>query len=134
MDVANRILGVTAGGADHAFEVVGRPETMRLAWETLRPGATAVVLGLAPVGAEVSLPAIEFLSDLGIRGSFYGSGDPAHDLPELAQLALDGRLDLSRVITGTDDLDGVPAALERLRRGEGARTVVLPGSDPMNDL
>ena len=27
-----------AGGADHAFEVVGRPETIRLAWDALRPG------------------------------------------------------------------------------------------------
>ena len=29
---------LTGGGVDHAFEVVGRPETIRLAWETLRPG------------------------------------------------------------------------------------------------
>lgn len=120
-----RILEVTDGGADHAFEVVGRPETMRLAWDSLRPGATAVVVGLAPVGVEVSLPAVEFLSDRGIRGSFYGSGDPAAGLPELAALALDGRLDLARVVSHVGALGEVPAALERLRRGEGARTVVI---------
>ena len=63
------------------------PETMRLAWDVLRPAGTAVVVGLAPRGVDVSLPAIEFLSDKGIRGSYYGSGDALNDLPGLAELA-----------------------------------------------
>lgn len=116
---------LNGGGVDHAFEVVGRPETMRLAWDLLRPAATAVVVGLAPAGVEVSLPAIEFLSDKGIRGSYYGSGDPAVDLPALAELAVCGQLDLANVVTDVAELDGVDAALERLRRGEGARTILV---------
>jgi S-(hydroxymethyl)glutathione dehydrogenase/alcohol dehydrogenase len=116
---------LTNGGADHAFEVVGLPETMLLAWKALRPGATAVVIGIAAKGAELSLPALELASDKGIRGSFYGSGDPAADLPELARLAADGVLDLAGVVTQLDTLDGVGEALERLRRGEGVRTVLV---------
>lgn len=112
-------------GLEHAFEVVGRPETMRLAWDVLRPGATAVVVGLAPRGAEVSLPAIELLSEKTLRGSYYGSGDAAADLPELANLALAGTLDLAGVVTAVDSLDGVQEALDRLRAGEGARTVLV---------
>ena len=116
---------LTDGGADHAFEVVGVPETMLLAWKAIRPGATAVVVGLAEKGVDVSLPAIELLSDKGIRGSYYGSGDPAQDLPELAHLALAGELDLAGVVSHVDTLDGVGEALERLRRGEGARTILV---------
>ncbi len=116
---------LTGGGADHAFEVVGLPETMLLAWKSLRPGATAVVIGIAPKGAEVSLPALELSSDKGIRGSFYGSGDPAADLPDLARLAAAGELELEGVVTGVDALDGVGEALERLRRGAGVRTVLV---------
>lgn len=116
---------LSRGGVDHAFEVVGRPETIRLAWDLLRPAATAVVVGLAPLGTEVSLPAIEFLSDKGIRGSYYGSGDPAADLPALAELALAGELDLSDVVTSVSDLDGVHEALGRLRRGQGARSILV---------
>ena len=122
---AARVLRITNGGVQHAFEVVGIPDTMRLAWDVLRSGGTAVVVGLAPRGAEVSLPAIEFLSDKGIRGSYYGTGDPLRDLPRLAGLVLSGELDLGGVITQVDRLDGVEAALERLRRGEGARTVLV---------
>ncbi|MEO5632310.1 Zn-dependent alcohol dehydrogenase [Gaiella sp.] len=124
-DPREAVLELNAGGVDHAFEVVGSSETMRLAWELLRPAATAVVVGLAPAGVEVSFPAIDFLADKGIRGSYYGSGDPAADLPALAELAVTGELDLSDVVTHVSDLDGVNAALERLRRGEGARTVLV---------
>ena len=120
-----RVARLSGRGVDHAFEVVGRPETMRLAWDCLRPGGSAVVVGLAPRGVEVALPAIEFLSGKGIRGSYYGSGDASADLPRLAQLALSGELDLGGVVTSVEPLEAVNDALDRLRRGEGARTVLL---------
>jgi S-(hydroxymethyl)glutathione dehydrogenase / alcohol dehydrogenase len=122
---AARVTRIAGRGADHAFEVVGRPETMRLAWDCLRPGGTAVVVGLAPKDVEIALPAIEFLSDKGIRGSYYGSGDAAGDLPQLAELALAGELDLASVITRIEPLDGVNDALDRLRHGDGVRTVLV---------
>ncbi len=50
-DPATEVLGLTGGGVDHAFEVVGAPATIRTAWDVLRPGGTAVVVGLAPAGA-----------------------------------------------------------------------------------
>jgi S-(hydroxymethyl)glutathione dehydrogenase/alcohol dehydrogenase len=126
---AGDVVRITGRGADHAFEVVGRPETIRLAWDCLRPGGTAVVVGLAPTGVDVSLPAIEFLSDKGIRGSYYGGGDALRDLPALAELALAGELDLAGVVTSVEPLEAVNGALDRLRRGEGARTVLLVDPD-----
>jgi S-(hydroxymethyl)glutathione dehydrogenase/alcohol dehydrogenase len=122
---AARVARLTDGGADHAFEVAGRSETIRLAWDCLRSGGTAVVVGLVAKGVDVALPAIEFLSDKGIRGSYYGSGDAASDLPRLAELALAGDLDLEGVVTSVAPLEAVNDALDRLRRGEGARTVLL---------
>jgi S-(hydroxymethyl)glutathione dehydrogenase/alcohol dehydrogenase len=122
---AARVARLTGGGADYAFEVVGRPETMRLAWDSVRSGGTAVVVGLAPKGADVALPAIEFLTDKGIRGSYYGSGDAAADLPRLAELALSGDLDLAGVVTSLEPLEAVNDALDRLRHGEGARSVLV---------
>jgi S-(hydroxymethyl)glutathione dehydrogenase / alcohol dehydrogenase len=122
---ARAVRALTGGGVDHAFEVVGRPETVRLAWSCLRAGGRAVVVGLVPRGVDVSLPGIELLADKSLLGTYYGSGDPAREIPELAALALAGELDLAAAVTHTTDLDGVPAALERLREGEGARTVVL---------
>lgn len=124
-DAVAAVHRLTDGGVDHAFEVIGRSETIRLAWDVVRPGGSAVVVGLAPVGVEASVPAIDFLSDKSLKGTYYGSGDPAAELPGLAALALAGELDLEGVITHVAPLEGVAAALDRLRSGEGARTVLV---------
>jgi Zn-dependent alcohol dehydrogenase len=124
-DPVAAVLAVADGGVDHAFEAVGRPETIRLAWDVLRPGATAVVVGITPRGVDVALPALELLSEKGVKGCFYGSADPRALLPELARLVVSGRLDLARAITHLTDLEGIEEAFGRLRRGEGARTVAL---------
>jgi S-(hydroxymethyl)mycothiol dehydrogenase len=113
------------GGVDVAIEVVGRPETIRQAFELIRPGGTAVVVGIAPKGEDVPLPALDFISDKTIRGSFYGSANPAAEMPELIQMLMDGRLDVAGAVSEFTDLDGIEAAFERLRRGEGVRTVVV---------
>ncbi len=124
-DPAAAIAALTGGGVDHAFEVVGAAATIRTAWDAIRPGATAVVVGLAPSGIEVSLPAIEFLSEKSIIGSYYGSADPAQSFPGLIELVRSGRLELADMVSHLIDLDGIPEALERLRRGEGDRSVVI---------
>ena len=123
-DVVQTILTLT-GGVDRAFEVIGSPTTIRQAWDVLRPGGTAVIVGLAPSGAEVSLPAIQFLNEKTITGSYYGSGDVGLAVERIGQLVVEGRLDLTQVISNIVPLAGVSDALDRLRRGEGARTVVI---------
>jgi S-(hydroxymethyl)glutathione dehydrogenase / alcohol dehydrogenase len=122
---ARQIRKLTGGGVDHAFEVVGRPETIRFAWDALRPGGTAVVVGLSPRGVEAAVPAIEFLDEKSLRGSFYGSGNPAQEIAELAGLVAEGRFDVASTVSHFTDLDGIEEAFERLRRGEGARTVAI---------
>jgi Zn-dependent alcohol dehydrogenase len=124
-DPVEAVLAVVPGGVDHAFEAVGSPATIRLAWDVLRPGATAVVVGIAPPGAEVSLPARDLLSEKGLRGSYYGSGNAPELLATMAEMVLDGRYSVADVVTHVCDLGGIEAALERLRRGEGARTVAI---------
>jgi S-(hydroxymethyl)glutathione dehydrogenase/alcohol dehydrogenase len=85
----------------------------------------AVVVGLAPKGVEASLPAIEFLSEKTIRGSYYGSTDMHVLLPGLLGLLANGDLDVGEVVSDLIELDDIEAALGRLRRGEGARSVVI---------
>lgn len=124
-DAAKQVRELTGGGVEHAFEVVGRTESIRLAWDTLRPGGTAVVVGLAPVGVEAAVPALDFLSEKSLRGSFYGSGNPAAEIAELGRLAATGAFDIAESVSSLTDLDGIEDAFERLRRGEGARSVAV---------
>jgi Zn-dependent alcohol dehydrogenase len=119
------VLAIAPGGVDHAFEAVGSATTIRQAWDVLRPGATATVVGIAPAGVEVALPALELLSEKGIRGSYYGSGDAAGLLASMAEMAAAGRFPVADVVTHVTDLHGIEAAFARLRSGEGARTVAV---------
>ncbi len=123
--VTEEIVALTAGGVDHAFEVVGTAATIRQAWDALRPGGTAIVVGLAPKGVDATLPALEFLSEKTIRGSYYGSANMHVLLPRLAALVATGELGVEEVVSDLIELDGIDEALERLRRGEGARSVVI---------
>jgi S-(hydroxymethyl)glutathione dehydrogenase/alcohol dehydrogenase len=124
-DAGARVRELTGGGVDHAFEVVGRAETIRLAWDVLAPGGAATVIGIAPKGVDVALPAFDLLSEKTLRGSSYGSGDPAAELAVLADLAAEGRLELADVVSHFASLDEIEDAFDRLRRGEGARTVAV---------
>jgi S-(hydroxymethyl)glutathione dehydrogenase / alcohol dehydrogenase len=124
-DVLAAVRRIAGGGVRHAFEVVGKPATILQAWQVLRPGGAAVVVGVVPRGTTLSLPAEELLAEKGLRGCYYGSGDPAAALTELGALAAAGGLDVGGVVSHVADLDGIEAAFGRLRRGEGARTVAV---------
>jgi S-(hydroxymethyl)glutathione dehydrogenase/alcohol dehydrogenase len=114
-------------GADHALECVGRAATIRAAWRATRRGGQVIVVGMGAKDDIVGLSALEiFHSARTLRSSVYGSSDPDRDLPELAGAVLSGRLDLAPLISAETGLDGAAAALERMARGEGARTVVRP--------
>ncbi|HJU52722.1 MAG TPA: alcohol dehydrogenase catalytic domain-containing protein [Acidimicrobiia bacterium] len=113
-----------AGAFDWVFEVVGRPETIATAWRLTAPGGAVVVVGIAPVGADVHIAAIDFASEKSLLGSFYGSGNPAQEIASLAQEILSGAIDLKRTVTHRTDLEGIDEAFERMQRGEGFRTLV----------
>jgi S-(hydroxymethyl)glutathione dehydrogenase / alcohol dehydrogenase len=128
-DPVDQVQQIAGGGVDYAFEVVGLGSTIRQAWDTLRPGGTAIVVGLAPRGVEVTLPAIEFLSEKAIKGTYYGSADPRAVLPGLIDLVRSGRLSLGDVVSDVIELDGIEAAFDRLRRGVGGRSIVIIDRD-----
>ena len=83
---------------------------------------------------EASVPAIDFLSEKSLRGTFYGSGYPAREIVDLAGLIADGRLEVASTVSHVTDLEGIEEALERLRRGEGARTVAVLDPELAGDL
>jgi S-(hydroxymethyl)glutathione dehydrogenase/alcohol dehydrogenase len=59
-----------------------------------------------------------------LKASVYGSSDPDRQVPALAQEVLSGALKLDHLVTDRIELADVPAAFERMARGEGARSVV----------
>ncbi len=129
-DLVAAVRDLTGGtGVDHAIEVVGRPVTIRAGYDATRPGGTVTVVGAASMAETVAFPALSLMAEgKTIRGSVYGGGDPARDIPVLADLALRGRLDLEALVTRRIGIDDVEAAFADMAAGRGARSVVCFGA------
>jgi S-(hydroxymethyl)glutathione dehydrogenase/alcohol dehydrogenase len=122
--VAKQVLALTGGGVNYAIEAVGRPVTAELAWQILRRGGTATILGMIAPGQNVSLPGHAFLTGKKIQGSLLGSTRFPIDMPRLVQLYLDGKLDLDALVAERIRLPEVNEALEKLRQGTSVRSVI----------
>jgi S-(hydroxymethyl)mycothiol dehydrogenase len=131
LDAARRF-GATHAGAEEAtrldfvFDVVGRPETVAQGLSMLGHAGTLVYIGLPQPGAEATLP-LDYAFDRRLRILVSHGGDhvPAEDFPRLAQLAADGELDLSGMVTKRIALADVVQAFEDMEAGEVIRSVII---------
>jgi S-(hydroxymethyl)glutathione dehydrogenase / alcohol dehydrogenase len=123
---ATSAVDVAEGGFDHAFEAIGRAETLAALPGLVARGGRAVVVGMPAEGVRVAIDPFD-LADQGKRilGCNYGSSVPSVDFPRLARLYLAGRLPLDRLVGGRRPLDEAQAALDDLRDAVGLRTVLV---------
>ena len=126
-DVPAAIIELTGGaGADYVFEVVGRPELVRQAWDSLRIDGTLVAIGVAPSTSETSLPAGQFsTSEKTLMSCLYGTSRPTKDIPLAIELYRSGRIMLDELITHHFALDDINQAVETMHRGHDARGIVV---------
>jgi len=95
LDLVAAVRELTGGGVDHGIEVVGKPPTIRAAYDATRRGGTVTLVGAAGIEETVTFNALSLMADgKTTRGSVYGASDPARNIPVLTELALRGRLDL----------------------------------------
>ncbi len=120
---------VTGGdGFDYSLECIGLPQTIRSAYDEVRRGGTAVVVGAGRMEQTIEFNAFElFFTDKTLKGTLYGSADVRHDFPMLLRLWRAGRLDLEGMITRRLDLSDINDALDAMRRGEVIRQVISFG-------
>jgi S-(hydroxymethyl)glutathione dehydrogenase/alcohol dehydrogenase len=121
---AKAIRKLTGGrGADHAFDCVGLPATIRTAWSSSRRGGAVTVVGVGSKAKIVEFNALElYWFGRTLHGCVFGSSDPDVEIPRLLGLVEEGKLDLAALATSTTDLAGVNDAFDQL--GQGARTIV----------
>jgi S-(hydroxymethyl)glutathione dehydrogenase/alcohol dehydrogenase len=119
------IRDATDGGPDVCVEAIGLPSTVELAVSCLPTGGAALLVGMTPAGQRASFEVFPFVDGARrIVGSNYGSAVPSVDFPRYAELYLDGRLPVDRLVTSRIALDGLEDAFDRMRRAEGVRSVI----------
>jgi S-(hydroxymethyl)mycothiol dehydrogenase len=111
---------------DFVFDVVGRPETVAQGLSMLGHAGTLVYIGLPQPGAEAVVP-LDYAFDRRLRILVSHGGDhvPAEDFPRLAQLALDGEIDLAGMVTKRIALDDVVQAFADMEAGDVIRSVIV---------
>lgn len=112
------------GHLDYAFEVVGLGATVRQAWDMIRPGGMAVVVGLGR--EEASIPLGGFLQEKKLIGSLYGSASIQADIPRIIDLYMDGRILLDELVSRRRPLAEVNEAFTDMEAGTVARSVLVP--------
>jgi S-(hydroxymethyl)glutathione dehydrogenase/alcohol dehydrogenase len=116
---------LTGDGFDYAFEAIGLPVTIRAAFDAVRRGGTACIIGVGSMDKEVSFNAFEiFYAEKNFKGSYYGSADVRSDFHRLLRLWKSGQLDLEGMITRVIKIDDINDAMAQLKSGEVIRQVI----------
>ena len=121
------VRALTHGGVDHAFEVVGRPETVTQAARSLAKGGTAYLVGIHKPGAtsDLELDGDYMVNQSALRGVHMGFANFKLDVPLYADLYLQGRLNLDDMISRRGRLEDVNEAFRAMKAGEVSRTVLM---------
>ena len=123
-DPVKAIRELTGGGVEYSFEAIGLKKAAEQAFDCLRPGGTATVIGMIPVGQKVELEGSMFLREKKIQGCTMGSNRFKVDMPRYIEFYLQGRLKLDEMITRRGRLEDVNEAFRAMKAGEVARTVL----------
>ena len=125
-DVAKQVRNLTGGdGVHHAFECIGLKQTAEDAFRMIKPGGTATIVGMIPVGQKVELHGPEFLREKKMQGSNMGSNRFRIDMPRYVDFYMQGRLKLDEMISQRIKLEDVNEAFEEMKRGDIARSVIV---------
>src|SRR5579875_544668 len=125
-DVVERVLEQTGGfGADYTFEATGLVAVMRQAVEAARMGwGLCTIAGVAGRGETLDVIPRLLITGRRICGSSFGGVKGRDQVPELVQLSLDGRLDMTPCLSPSVTLDEVNRGFELMERQDGIRSVI----------
>jgi S-(hydroxymethyl)glutathione dehydrogenase / alcohol dehydrogenase len=124
-DPVREIRELTKGGVDYSFECIGLKIAAEQCFDCIRPGGTATVVGMIPVGQKVELDGPMFLREKRIQGCSMGSNRFKVDMPRYIELYEQGRLKLDEMITRRGKLEDVNEFFRAMKAGEVSRSVIM---------
>src|SRR6266511_2603214 len=123
-DPVGAVLELTGGGVDHAFEAIGLASTAQQAFNMLRKGGTATVIGMIPLGERVEIDGFQLLMEKRLQGSNMGSNRFRIDMPLYIDWYLTGKLKLDELVSAVMPLEKINDGFAALKGGEVARQLV----------
>jgi Zn-dependent alcohol dehydrogenase len=125
-NVVDVVRSLTGGrGADYAFDAIGGEATTLQIVDAIRPGGTAVIVGMAAMAVRAPItPYMMALQEKCLKGTMYGSVRPDLDFPRLVDLYLQRRLKIDELVSRTYRIEEINEGFAALRTGQVARGVV----------
>jgi aryl-alcohol dehydrogenase len=126
-DAVAQIQGLTGGGANFSLDTTGIMAVIRSAVACLAPRGTCGMLGASPLGSEIGLDAVHFMSG-GRRliGIVEGSSQPEVFIPLLIRLHEQGHLPFDRLVKFYP-LDQVNEAMRDSETGTTIKPILRAG-------
>lgn len=124
-DAVQAVLDMTRGGVDHAFEAIGLKVTAEQSFQMLARGGCATVIGMIPHGTKIEITGSDLLGERRLQGSMMGSNHFPVDMPRLVDFYRKGQLKLDELIAQRISLENINEAIDELRTGKLARSVVM---------
>lgn len=117
------------GGVEYAFEATGIPKCTEQAVKMLSYGGRATTIGFPAATDSVTLNLGDMATGVywnkaGLNVCHCGDALPSHDFPLLAQLYLQGKLNLDAMVTRKIKLEEVEDAFHEMETGDVIRSVI----------
>jgi Zn-dependent alcohol dehydrogenase len=125
-DAIQKVRELTGGGADFAFDAIGRQSTISTLLHYVRPGVagyrpeggTAVLIGVPRPEATLTVYDALLPGSKTFKGTNGGSPRPDHDLPMYVRWFQEGKLPLDLLVSKRYTLDQINEGIGALERGE----------------
>jgi S-(hydroxymethyl)glutathione dehydrogenase/alcohol dehydrogenase len=121
-DAVAKVKEITDGYLDYAFEAIGIPSLVEQAFAMIRPGGTAVAVGVTR--GNVTIPGGAFLQEKKLIGSLYGSASVQAAIPRLVDLYMEGKVMLDELVSKRRPLEEINEAFDDMEKGNVARSVI----------
>src|SRR3984893_1531046 len=123
-DPVKRIQELLKGGVHHAIECLGTKTTAEQAFQMLKAGGTATIVGMIPFGTKIELHGFDFLRERKIQGSSMGSNRFRVDMPRLIEFYNQRKLHLDDWISDRIKLADINAGVANMKAGKVVRSVI----------
>ncbi len=122
-DPVEEIRKITGTGVEYSLECAGIPKVLRQSVDALTMGGVCGLIGVAPMGVEVSLDMQNMLNGRAVRGIVEGDSNPDIFIPQLIDLYRQGRFPFDRMIRFYP-FDQINQAAEDSEKGKTLKAVL----------
>ncbi|XP_072261707.1 alcohol dehydrogenase 1-like [Pyxicephalus adspersus] len=120
------IVAMTDGGADYAFECIGKVDVMEsMIQSTHYAYGSANIIGVPKYTDRLTLDPMWFLTGRTVQGAFLGDFKALSDFPGLVQDSISKKVDLSKLVTNTLPFVKINEGFDLMRHGKCVRTVLI---------